>query len=143
MSSLTVTLEPVTEPVEADPAGFTDGLTAGWNGLVATLNGIVIALGFLLPWLVVIAIAGAHRVGDRAGRPATPGGQTRPPAERRSAAEPIVDRCVATVRRPTKTARVGAQPAGAVRGHARGALRPTRQRRRRRRVASPIHSVPS
>lgn len=58
LSSLTVTLQPVVEPVEADPAGFTDGLVAGWNGLVATLNGIVVALGFLIPWLIVVAIAG-------------------------------------------------------------------------------------
>jgi len=59
MSTLSVTLEPVVEPVEADPAGFTDGLAAGWNGLVATVNAVVIALGFLLPWLVVLSIAGA------------------------------------------------------------------------------------
>ncbi len=61
MSTLTVTLQPRTvEPVEADPAGFGDGLAAGWNGLVATLNGIVVALGFLLPWIVVaLAIAAA------------------------------------------------------------------------------------
>jgi hypothetical protein len=58
MSSLTVTLTPVVESVEADPAGFADGLLAGWNGLVATLNGIVIALGFLLPWLAVAAVVG-------------------------------------------------------------------------------------
>jgi len=57
MSTLTVTLVPVTEPVEADPAGFTDGLIAGWNGLVATLNGIVIAFGFLIPWIVVVGLA--------------------------------------------------------------------------------------
>lgn len=57
MSSLTVTLTPHIETVEADPAGFADGLAAGWNGLVATLNGIVIALGFLLPWLAVAAVA--------------------------------------------------------------------------------------
>ncbi|MGZ0710616.1 DUF4349 domain-containing protein (plasmid) [Coraliomargarita sp. W4R53] len=57
MSSLTVTLTPKTEPVEADPAGFTDGVIAGWNGLVATMNGIVIALGFMLPWLAAMAIA--------------------------------------------------------------------------------------
>ncbi|MFH8250136.1 DUF4349 domain-containing protein [Microbacterium sp. B2969] len=56
MSSLTVTLTPVAEPVKADPAGFTDGLVAGWNGLVATLNGIVVALGFILPWIAVAAI---------------------------------------------------------------------------------------
>lgn len=57
LSSLTVSLAPAVERVEADPAGFADGLLAGWNGLVATLNGIVIALGFLLPWLLVAAIA--------------------------------------------------------------------------------------
>ena len=55
-SSLTVPLVEPSEPVEADPAGFGDGLAAGWNGLVATLNGIVIGLGFLLPWLLVVAV---------------------------------------------------------------------------------------
>lgn len=58
MSSLTVALTPEVERVEADPAGFLDGVSTGWNGLVATLNGIVIAIGFLLPWLVVIAVTG-------------------------------------------------------------------------------------
>lgn len=58
MSSLTVTLQPETEVVKADPAGFGDGFMAGWSGLVATLNGIVIALGFLIPWIVVAAVVG-------------------------------------------------------------------------------------
>ncbi|HEX5858144.1 MAG TPA: DUF4349 domain-containing protein [Microbacterium sp.] len=58
MSTLQVNLTSESTPVKADPAGFGDGLAAGWNALVATLNGIVIALGFLLPWLVVIAVAG-------------------------------------------------------------------------------------
>ncbi|CDK00017.1 conserved hypothetical protein [Microbacterium sp. C448] len=58
MSSLSVDLTLAQETVEADPAGFGDGLVAGWNGLIATLNGIVIGLGFLLPWIVVIAVAG-------------------------------------------------------------------------------------
>lgn len=56
MSSLTVSLNGETETVAADPAGFGDGVAAGWNGLVATLNGIVIAVGFLLPWLAVIGV---------------------------------------------------------------------------------------
>jgi hypothetical protein len=56
MSTLSVTVVPSIERVTADPAGFGDGLAAGWNGLVATLNGIVIALGFLLPWLAVAAV---------------------------------------------------------------------------------------
>ena len=58
MSSLSVDLTLAQESVEADPAGFGDGLVAGWNGLIATLNGIVIGLGFLLPWIVIIAVAG-------------------------------------------------------------------------------------
>jgi hypothetical protein len=57
MSSLSVTLTEEAPPVEPDPAGFGDGLEAGWNGLLATLNGIVIALGFLLPWLAVLGLA--------------------------------------------------------------------------------------
>ncbi|KAA9149949.1 DUF4349 domain-containing protein [Microbacterium lushaniae] len=59
LSTLTVQLTPRSTPVEADPAGFADGVAAGWNGLVATVNGIVIAVGFLLPWLGVAAVAGA------------------------------------------------------------------------------------
>lgn len=58
MSSVTVTLTEPAPTVHADPAGFGDGVAAGWNGLVATLNGVVIAIGFLLPWLAVLAIAG-------------------------------------------------------------------------------------
>lgn len=59
MSTLSVQLTARTASVAADPAGFGDGLTAGWNGLVTTLNGIVIGLGFLLPWIVVIGLAAA------------------------------------------------------------------------------------
>lgn len=57
MSSLTVQLTERTASVTADPAGFGDGLLAGWNGLVATLNGVVIGVGFLLPWIVVAGAA--------------------------------------------------------------------------------------
>jgi len=59
MSSLTVQVMPAVSAVTADPAGFGDGLTAGWNGLVATLNGVVIGLGFLLPWLAVAGLVAA------------------------------------------------------------------------------------
>ncbi|MFG6278298.1 DUF4349 domain-containing protein [Microbacterium sp. 5K110] len=57
MSSLSVQLTERSQTVAADPAGFGDGLVAGWNGLVATLNGTVIGLGFLLPWIAVGAVA--------------------------------------------------------------------------------------
>lgn len=56
MSSLQVQLTKASTPTTADPAGFGDGLLAGWNGLVVSLNALVIAVGFILPWL---AIAGA------------------------------------------------------------------------------------
>lgn len=58
MSTLTVSLFEPAPVVTADPAGFGDGVAAGWNGLVAALNGFVIAVGFLLPWLAVLAVAG-------------------------------------------------------------------------------------
>lgn len=56
MSTLTVTLTEPAPTATADPAGFGDGLAAGWSGLVASLNGLVIAVGFLLPWVAVIAL---------------------------------------------------------------------------------------
>ncbi|KAA9110803.1 DUF4349 domain-containing protein [Microbacterium rhizomatis] len=59
MSTLTVNLTAKNTAVTADPAGFGDGVAAGWNGLVATLNGIVIAVGFLIPWIAVIAVIAA------------------------------------------------------------------------------------
>ncbi|MDQ1121911.1 DUF4349 domain-containing protein [Microbacterium trichothecenolyticum] len=59
MSSLTVQVMPAAATVAADPAGFGDGLVAGWNGLVTTLNGVVIGLGFLLPWLAAAGLVAA------------------------------------------------------------------------------------
>jgi len=53
MSSLYVDLTRSATPTAADPAGFGDGLLAGWNGLIVSLNALVIAFGFLLPWLAV------------------------------------------------------------------------------------------
>jgi len=52
-----VSLTVAAPAVAADPAGFGDGIAAGWNGLIATLNGLVVAIGFLLPWVAVLAIA--------------------------------------------------------------------------------------
>ncbi|PRB03989.1 DUF4349 domain-containing protein [Microbacterium sp. MYb64] len=55
MSSVQVTL--VREaPAAADPGGFGDGLAAGWKGLIVSLNALVIALGFLLPWLALALV---------------------------------------------------------------------------------------
>lgn len=59
MSTLTVSLVEPTPAATADPAGFADGVAAGWNGLIGTLNGLVIAIGFLLPWLGVAGVIAA------------------------------------------------------------------------------------
>lgn len=56
LSSLTVQLTTAEPSVDADPAGFGDGLGAGWNGLVATFNAVVVGVGFLLPWLAVLGL---------------------------------------------------------------------------------------
>ncbi len=56
MSSLQVQLTKATAPTTADPAGFGDGLLAGWNGLVVSLNALVIAVGFILPWVALAAL---------------------------------------------------------------------------------------
>lgn len=56
MSSLQVQLTKTAEPTTADPAGFGDGLLAGWNGLIVSLNALVVAVGFLLPWLAIAAL---------------------------------------------------------------------------------------
>ena len=56
MSSLSVELVRIVPVTRADPAGFADGFKAGWNGLIVSLNALVIAAGFVIPWL---AVAGA------------------------------------------------------------------------------------
>lgn len=56
MSSLQVRLTRTAPTASADPAGFGDGLLAGWNGLVVSLNALVIALGFVLPWLAIAGV---------------------------------------------------------------------------------------
>jgi len=72
MSSLSVQLTRTDTTVAADPAGFGDGLLAGWNGLVVSLNALVIAVGFILPWAgiaaVVVLVVWLIRRGIRARR---------------------------------------------------------------------------
>ncbi|KIP88153.1 hypothetical protein RU09_15155 [Microbacterium sp. MEJ108Y] len=74
MSSLTVQLTRTAAATTADPAGFSDGLLAGWNGLVSSMNALVIAVGFILPWLalggVVVLIVWIVRRSRRSRRAA-------------------------------------------------------------------------
>lgn len=55
MSSVNVTLTPQ-QSVVAEPGGFGTGISAGWDGLIASMNGVIVALGFALPWLGVLAV---------------------------------------------------------------------------------------
>lgn len=56
MSTLDVTLTPRQSTGQAEPNRFLDGLLTGWNGLVASLNALIITVGFLLPWAVLAGI---------------------------------------------------------------------------------------
>ena len=55
MSSVTVTLMPATAPI-ATP-GFIGGLQSGWTAFVGAVAGALTALGFLLPFLMVLLAA--------------------------------------------------------------------------------------
>ncbi|MFC7790496.1 DUF4349 domain-containing protein [Microbacterium sp. MAHUQ-60] len=57
MSSIRIQLTERPTATTADPAGFADGLLAGWNGLIISLNALVVAFGFLLPWLAIAGVA--------------------------------------------------------------------------------------
>ena len=57
MSSVTITLMPVTAPITTP--GFVGGLHSGWAAFVSAAAGALTALGFLLPFLIVLlAVAG-------------------------------------------------------------------------------------
>ena len=59
MSTITVDFHAKGTVPAASPTTFWSGLTAGWDALVATVNGLLVALGAALPWLVVLGILGA------------------------------------------------------------------------------------
>jgi hypothetical protein len=56
MSTLHVTVVEVVPTERLTPGGFLGGLQNGWNALLTTLNGLVVVLGALLPWLVVAGV---------------------------------------------------------------------------------------
>lgn len=63
LSTLTVHLSPESAPPAGGPDGFVEGLGAGWRGLTSALDGAVVVLGVLLPWLLVAApVAGVALV---------------------------------------------------------------------------------
>ncbi|MDF9875695.1 DUF4349 domain-containing protein [Cellulosimicrobium cellulans] len=56
MSTLHVTVVEVVPTERLAPGGFLGGLQNGWNALLTALNGLVVVLGALLPWLVVAGV---------------------------------------------------------------------------------------
>ncbi|WP_305785040.1 DUF4349 domain-containing protein [Symbioplanes lichenis] len=53
LSTITlVLLDPSTETAPASESG----LSSGWHGFLTSLNVVAVAVGFLLPWLVILAI---------------------------------------------------------------------------------------
>jgi hypothetical protein len=56
----TLSVDLVTEAAAPDPRpdDFWGGVVAGWNALWSFLGGLVVALGVLLPWIVVLAVIG-------------------------------------------------------------------------------------
>jgi hypothetical protein len=80
LSTLTVGLRTASTPAPADPVGFGAGLGAGWSGLKVIGSGLATATGFLLPFLPLLAVAGAvvwavrRRAGRRRGGPGPEGG---------------------------------------------------------------------
>lgn len=92
MSTLRVTLVQEAPAERLAPGGFLGGLQNGWNALLATLNGLVVVLGVLLPWLVpAVAVALAVRWWLRRSRRAaggTPPAATDPGGEPGPSADP-------------------------------------------------------
>ena len=88
LSTLTVDLRaPSVGPIGDDDraAGFTDGLAAGWSGLLALGTAVAAVVGFLLPLLPVLAVLFGIGWAARRMLRARRGWPPRDPAPRRAA----------------------------------------------------------
>jgi Domain of unknown function (DUF4349) len=56
LSTVTITLSPVTQVADVDSPGFLSGLETGWSAFVALIGFGITALGFLVPFLIVAAV---------------------------------------------------------------------------------------
>ncbi|MBO3088661.1 DUF4349 domain-containing protein [Cellulomonas dongxiuzhuiae] len=66
------TPEQAPEALVEEPATFLDGLETGWGAFTATVRGVLVVIGVLLPWLVLGALVGAGVLVWRRRRPAAP-----------------------------------------------------------------------
>ncbi|MBD7919665.1 DUF4349 domain-containing protein [Cellulomonas sp. Sa3CUA2] len=73
--------EQVPEALVEEPATFLDGLATGWGAFTATVRGVLVVIGVLLPWLVLGALVGAGVLVWRRRRSTAPtAAPTAPPA---------------------------------------------------------------
>lgn len=56
MSTVTVSLSPLTRIADVDTPGFLSGLSSGWSALIAFVGYAFTALGFLLPFLLIAGV---------------------------------------------------------------------------------------
>jgi hypothetical protein len=56
LSTLRVDLVAKDAPVVVEAKGFLGGLRTGWDSLVTAIDGVLVALGVLLPWMVVLGV---------------------------------------------------------------------------------------
>ncbi len=56
MSTITVSLSPKTQIADVDAPGFLSGLQSGWAAFVSLIMVAVTALGFFLPFLIVLGV---------------------------------------------------------------------------------------
>jgi len=56
LSTVTISLSPITEIADVDSPGFLSGLQTGWSAFVALIGFAITALGFLVPFIVVAAV---------------------------------------------------------------------------------------
>ncbi len=59
LSTLSVHLTPSGVAPAGGPEGFLEGLATGWRSLVSALGASLVALGVVLPWLVVVGLVAA------------------------------------------------------------------------------------
>ena len=56
MSTVTISLSPITQVADVDSPGFLSGLQTGWSAFVALIGFAITALGFLIPFVLVAGL---------------------------------------------------------------------------------------